>query len=168
MSSECSVVRFVVFKLSSGTVASQEQFVAGFQNPAPPVANDSVCRKHRLSEEWNELMEKRDWLSQTPEASRGSIAAWACITSWWPARGFLLKDAKVSNVLPANKVLVSPEGDAFFCIGSSRWGCLVLKLDAVATWRVDGGTTAKRGQGRASFVGGRRSLRMGFHNSRNI
>jgi hypothetical protein len=67
-------------------VVTKADFVENFAAAAPSISKEFVSRKHKLNGEWMELMDKRDWLSQTPESSRGSVACWRLATQWCSQR----------------------------------------------------------------------------------
>ena len=83
--------------------------------------------------DWLELMDKRDWLSQTPEGGRSSLACWHAAKTWYEASPRpKLSRARASVALPCGQVVES-SGVATMCVGSVRWGALLCDLVPVAT-----------------------------------
>ena len=113
---------------------SKRDFLANFTKKTPAtIYNTFSSRKHTMLPDWLQLMDKRDWLSKTPEAGRSSLACWNAAKTWYEASPRpKLSRARASVALPCGQV-VECSGVASMCVGSVRWGALLCDLVPTAT-----------------------------------
>ena len=112
-------------------VIEKDHFISHFgQQTTKSLANQFVSRKHKLSADWYQLMEKRDWVSMSPESSRSAVACWQMAKHWFesPEPKPKIANAKASGVLPAGQV-VELGGVPSMCVGSTKWGALLCDLE---------------------------------------
>jgi len=115
-------------------VVDKQHFVSNFGNKREPLAGEFAARKHIMSPDWYQLMEKRDWVSMSPESSRSSMACWRLCTLWQQSANPKprLANAKASVVLPAGTV-VQCSGTTAMCVGSTKWGGILCDLELLST-----------------------------------
>lgn len=72
------------------------EFAARFVERVPPLADKFKSRKHKMQQDWYELLDKRDWVSPTPESSRASWVCWLWARAWFSEQGGWLAGARDS------------------------------------------------------------------------
>ena len=113
------------------TKVSKAQYVAAFRTGRQKISWRFNARRHKLSARWSDIMDKRTWISLTPESFRGVLAAWHWGREWWrlsvndrPPFG----SAKMSELAPEMQVLKRGDDDPTLCLYTCAWGFVSLEL----------------------------------------
>lgn len=62
---------------------TKAQFLSTYKRKSEPLAPKFKAKLNKLGPEWSEIMNKRTWVSQTPEAFRSALAAWHWCQTWY-------------------------------------------------------------------------------------
>lgn len=119
---------------------SKQQFVESFASRCPKVSHRFIARRHKLSPVWANIMNRRDWKSTTPESSRVGYAVWNWIRHWHslsPASRPSIGASWLSALLPHQHIIVGPDQIPKFCLGVAKYGAVVCKLVALASFADD-------------------------------
>ena len=64
-------------------VVTKAQFLSTYKRKSEPLAPKFKAKLNKLGPEWSEIMNKRTWVSQAPEAFRSALAEWHWCQTWY-------------------------------------------------------------------------------------